>query len=434
MSGTTRKAAPRKIGALSAKAGPALCIAYSGGRPLHVMLPLLDGKLALGRDELIAVGVHDELVSRRHLLARWDGGRFLVSDQGSTNGSFVGGAPLRGEVAATGPVRIGHTIVLCESDGGGEVTSVGGVIAGPKTRALLDRVAMLARAGEGVLLGGETGSGKEVLARHFHESGPCPRGPFVAVNCATVPRELAERLFFGARRGAYSGAVADADGYIQAAAGGTLFLDEVGELEPGVQAKLLRVLETREVQALGANRPQKIDVRVCAATLRDLRDDVAAGRFREDLYFRLGRPELRVPPLRDRPLEIVWLVHQVVQTLARARSLVLTASAELVEACLLRPWPGNVRELQTSVRIAVLNAVERSDHTVEPDDLDDHAGRPLVAQPGAARLSPEVEDALRVENGNVNRAATRLGMSRARLRRLIERNGIDVAALRHPRR
>ena len=141
-----------------------------------------------------------------------------------------------------------------------------------------------------------------------HATAPESNAPFVAVNCAAIPEGLAERLLFGARKGAYSGATADAEGYIQAANRGTLFLDEIAELDPLVQAKLLRVLETREVLPLGASRAKKVDIGICAASHRRLRDEVTAGRFREDLYFRIGRPEVQIPPLRERLDEIPWFV------------------------------------------------------------------------------------------------------------------------------
>src|SRR5262249_18714382 len=155
-------------------------------------------------------------------------------------------------------------------------------------RELEERVAVLSRGGQNVLFIGESGVGKELLAMAYHAAGAGAKAPFVAVNCATIPRELAERLLFGTRRGAYTGAAEDAEGYLAAADGGTLFLDEVGELDPAVQAKLLRFLETGEVLPLGHTRPHKVSVRVCSATLHDLREAVSAGRFRQDLYYRIG--------------------------------------------------------------------------------------------------------------------------------------------------
>jgi transcriptional regulator with PAS, ATPase and Fis domain len=196
----------------------------------------------------------------------------------------------------------------------------------------------------------------------------------VTVNCATIPKDLAERLLFGTVKGAYSGATSDAEGYLQAAHRGTLFLDEVAELEPGIQAKLLRVLETREVVPLGGTRPHPVDIGLCTATLRDLRDAVASGGFREDLYYRIGRPEVHLPPLRERPEEIPFLVEQA------ARSSGSKAGAPLVEACLLRPWPGNIRELSTEVRAAAALAVAEGSDLVEPRHLAPQAGQRILSQ------------------------------------------------------
>ncbi|MFP2913649.1 sigma 54-interacting transcriptional regulator, partial [Pyxidicoccus sp. 3LFB2] len=206
--------------------------------------------------------------------------------------------------------------------------------ARPHLGAVLERVAPAAAAGETLLITGESGTGKELAARAYHQSGPNARGRFVAVNCAAVPASVAERLLFGSRRGAYSGAEADTDGYLQAADKGVLFLDEVAELSPEVQAKLLRVLETREVMALGAFRAQPVDVRVCSATHKDLRAAASAGQFRADLYYRLAQAEVHLPPLRERLEDVPWLLaHALKGTPAPA------LHATYVEACLSRPGP-----------------------------------------------------------------------------------------------
>jgi transcriptional regulator with PAS, ATPase and Fis domain len=189
-----------------------------------------------------------------------------------------------------------------------------------------------------------------------------------------VPQNLAEALLFGARRGAYSGAT-DAEGYVAAADGGTLFLDEVAELDLIVQAKLLRVLETREVLALGATRPKAVRFRLCSASHRDLRDEVTSGRMREDLYFRLGRPELTLPPLRRRPEEVAFLL----ETEARKVAPGLGVHVSLVEACLLRPWPGNIRELLVETRAAAQTALLRGAPRVEARHLSPLAGHAFRA-------------------------------------------------------
>jgi DNA-binding NtrC family response regulator len=424
-------------------ARPGVVIVFSGVRPQCCVLPLTGDAIELGRDELAAAGVPDVKVSRRHIRVEREDERWTVHDLDSKNGTFVDGRPVQTGRRLGAPVlRIGRTIALPVHDhrpfaAPGITVLPGGVVMGPSLRAVHDRAAAIARNGTNLLVLGESGSGKELCAATFHAAGAAAGGPLVAVNCATIPKELAERTLFGARRGAYTGAVADAEGLVQAAHGGTLFLDEIAELEPGVQAKLLRVLETRQVTPIGAVKPTAVDVRVCAATHKDLRAEVVAGRFREDLYFRIGRPELCLPPLRARREEIPFLLDRALGALPRgARA---TAAVELVEACLLRPWPGNVRELLTEATTAAVAAVTAGRDVVSAGDLPEHAGEALQGRaadeaggpPEAPLPEPAaMEAALRAEQGNVARAAARLGLSRSRLRRFIERAGIDVQALR----
>jgi transcriptional regulator with PAS, ATPase and Fis domain len=252
--------------------------------------------------------------------------------------------------------------------------------------------------------------------------------PFVAVNCAAVPEGLAERLLFGARRGAYSGAATDQAGYIQAADGGTLFLDEIAELDLRVQAKLLRVLETREVLPLGATRPEPVELRVCVAAHANLREEVRAERFREDLYYRVGRPEVLIPPLRERVDELSWLIAAEVARVDPA----LKVSVRLVEACALRPWPGNVRELLGEARRAAHRALSAGKAEVGEEELALEAGERLsdrpAKDPGAeARIITLQDDetkiaaALAESGGNVTQAARTLGVHRNQLRRWLSK-------------
>jgi DNA-binding NtrC family response regulator len=313
-----------------------------------------------------------------------------------------------------------------------------GVVVGPFLQRCRQQVVQIAESGESLLLSGGSGSGKELSAKAFHAAAT-PKGPFVAVNCATIQRDLSERILFGARRGAYTGATTDASGLVLSADGGTLFLDEVAELDLNVQAKLLRVLETKEIVPLGAVTPVRVDVRLCAATHKDLREEVVAGRFREDLYFRIGRPELRLPPLRERREEIPWLVDEVVRAFGGAGQKI-SAGADFVEACMLREWPGNVRELIAETKAAARTAASARRALLVATDLQEGAGAPLGRPPESGAPSSraptrmpelaEVDAALREERGNVARAAARLGIARSRLRRFIERRGIDVKTLR----
>jgi DNA-binding NtrC family response regulator len=433
---------------VKAEPAPGLLVVYSAEAPCFHVLLLRKGRLALGRDELAARHVADERVSLDHVEVEHDGALWTVRDQGSTNGTLVDGELVGepGSFRAPRVVRIGRTLLLPIADSAlyalQGLTAKDQRIIGPSMRVVHEQIARVARAGQSLLLTGGSGSGKEVAARVYHEAGGgkgAGARPFVALNCATLQRELSERILFGARRGAYSGAVADAEGLIQSAHGGTLFLDEIAELDASVQAKLLRAIETKEVTPIGALRPETVDFRLCAATHKDLRAEVAAGRFREDLYFRIGRPELRLPSLHERPEEIPWLVHQAVQSVSAAGA-PHAASVELVEACLLRPWPGNVRELLTEVRTAALVAGNRE--AVRDTDLAEQAGldlglAPPTSDPASARVAapastePDpIEAALAAEGGNVSRAAIRLGISRAKVRRFIEKTGLDPVAFR----
>jgi transcriptional regulator with PAS, ATPase and Fis domain len=372
-------------------------------------------------------------------IARERGG-WSVHDLDSRNGTFVDGRPLTAGAWFEGPilVRIGKSLLWAIDDVGpfaGETRRprmAGGPIVGAGLRRAYGEIALAARAGDTLTLRGESGSGKELAARAFHDArhGTSSDAPFVAVNCAAIPEGLAERLLFGARKGSYSGATADADGYVQSADGGTLFLDEIAELDPLVQAKLLRVLETREVMPLGASRSRKVTITVCAASHKPLRDEVAGGRFREDLYFRIARPEVVVPPLRERIDEIPAFV-------ARAAADVdarLSASVGLVERCCLRPWPGNVRELLQEIRRASHAALHDGAVLVDIDHLAAEAGLPLAREPAERAPAPapkaeapqwtddDVRRALAENGGNVRGTARSLGLHRNQVRRWLAKH------------
>jgi two-component system response regulator FlrC len=213
----------------------------------------------------------------------------------------------------------------------------------------------VARTDVTVLIGGPSGTGKEVLARYIHETSLRSTGPFVAFNCACLPESMVEDLLFGHEKGAFTGAVQRFHGYFEQADGGTLFLDEVGELPPNVQAKLLRVLQEREFTPLGSTKPQKTQFRLLAATNRNLKGDVATGRFREDLYYRLNIFPLQLKPLRERPGDIIPLARAMVnkhQYISGAMQLDDSAIAALRAY----DWPGNVRELENVIQRAMVIA------------------------------------------------------------------------------
>jgi transcriptional regulator with GAF, ATPase, and Fis domain len=414
---------------------PGLVAIYSCSTPLFIPIPIAEGPVELGRMTTEGAFLDDERVSRRHVRVEAARERFRVTDLGSRNGTYVDGERVEGSITLEGPrvLRMGRSLLLFVTDVRPferlAVSVRKDIVLGPRLAQVWARITRAAQLGTTLLVTGASGTGKELAARHFHAASPRPEGPFVAVNCASIPAGVAERLLFGARKGAYSGATNDAEGYAQAANGGTLFLDEVGELELGVQPKLLRLLENGEVMPLGAARPQRVDIRVVAATLKDLRSEAAAGRFREDLFYRLGQPEVRLPALRERLEELPWLMQAELGRVTPE----LRPHALLVEACALRVWPGNLRELAHELRQAAQNAIAAGRSIVEATDLEPSAGvalgRASVTAPETpSALKPTDEQILEVlqrEGGNVSRAARALGMHRNQLRRWLTRRGAD---------
>ncbi len=254
----------------------------------------------------------------------------------------------------------------------------GFIATAPRMRELLAQIAKVAAHATGVLLIGESGTGKELLARAVHALSPRRAGPFLAVNCGALPEPLLESLLFGHVRGAFTDAIRDQPGVFAQASGGTLFLDEIGELPGSLQVKLLRVLQERTVQPLGAQAAVKVDVRLVSATLRDLEAEVAAGRFRADLYYRLSIVPLAVPPLRERPEDILPLARYFVHRCAERLRLPVGGLTPAAERALRRHrWPGNVRELENTIeRAAVLGESTLIDLPDLPPELAYAGGEP----------------------------------------------------------
>jgi DNA-binding NtrC family response regulator len=303
--------------------------------------------------------------------------------------------------------------------------ATGLVVRSEPMKTLVAQARRVAQVDATVLLTGESGSGKERIARLVHESSRRQGGPFVGINCAAVPESLLESELFGHARGAFTGAVSERAGLFEAARGGTLLLDEVGELPLAMQAKLLRVLQEREVRRVGENKTRPIDVRLVAATHRDLSAEVKAGRFREDLYFRLKVVALHVPPLRDRPEDIIPLAKvALLEATSRAKVPPKELSAAVSRALLEYRWPGNVRELFNAMERAAVLAERR---TLQPEDLPDEVRRPAPApvSEGASQTLEAIErsailSALSAERGNRAKTAQRLGIGPATLFRKLK--------------
>ncbi len=289
--------------------------------------------------------------------------------------------------------------------------------------------------GTNVLITGESGTGKELVARALHYSSPRAEAPFLPVNCVAVPGELAESIFFGHMRGSFTGATSDRKGCFELADGGTLFLDEIGDMAPALQAKLLRVLEDGEITPIGASRSRRVDVRVVAATNADLESKIAAGAFREDLYFRLARYLVETPPLRERPEDISLMAEHFLAVFASEMGVPTPAlSADALRKLEAYSFPGNVRELKNVIERAV---IESGGEPIEPAHLHviERAPRRLaaasVAPSPAAKLPFNLEEAeqaliqraLHETDGNVVEAARLLGVNRSRIYRRFQQAG-----------
>src|SRR5256885_13580033 len=315
----------------------------------------LDGNLvSLGAHPQNDVHLPDRFVSRYHCRLHGRDGRLWIQDLGSTNGTVVDGARVsEAEIGPGSLVRIGDQVLRVEREYTSDPVLLPGVITrDPVLGAALELLKRAAPSRLPVLIHGESGSGKEVAACAVHELSSRATGPFVPVNCGAIAAEVAEAELFGHERGAFTGAVGSSIGAFGAAEGGTLFLDEIGDLPLALQVKLLRALESGEVKPVGAPRPRRIDVRVVCATHRALRAEVRRGAFREDLYYRLCGVVVRLPPLRERPGDILPLAeHFLAQEGDGVRR---SFSADARAALSIHRWPGNARELRHVVQLAIV--------------------------------------------------------------------------------
>jgi transcriptional regulator with GAF, ATPase, and Fis domain len=402
---------------------------------------LVADQLLIGRDAECEIALDDRALSRRHaVLTR---APVSVRDLDSTNGIRLGTRILRGGEAA--PLVLGDTFhigpfsfVLVAASSAEPSSHRSGrerlVVDDPTPAGVSSFVREIARSGINVLIQGETGVGKDVLASTLHAlSGRT--GPLSSVNCAALSESLLESELFGHEKGAFTGALATKPGLLEASSGGTIFLDELGEMPLPIQAKLLRAVEAREVRRIGSTRSIAIDIRIIAATNRELSAEVVAGRFREDLYFRLDGVTLRIPPLRQRTWAIgplaLRFIAEAGQRLGRPE---VSASPELIAALAAHEWPGNVRELKATIDRAVLLArgtelaprhlafSERRAATATepavpapeptPRDSDDE---PVFLDAAQRAERARIVAALENNAGNQTRTAKALGISRSSL-------------------
>ena len=301
----------------------------------------------------------------------------------------------------------------------------------PRMREIFATVSLVAKTDVTVLVQGESGTGKELVARAVHQKSRRRHAPFVPINCGAIPETLLESELFGHEKGAYTGAHVQRKGKLEQADNGTVFLDEIGEMSLPLQVKLLRFLQERQIERLGGKQLIAVDTRVIAATNKDLKVEIAAGRFREDLYFRLSVVTVPLPPLRERGEDVGMLANVFLRQNCQQYRRRLQFSPEALGAIAQYQWPGNIRELQNAIQRATILARGRA---IEPSDL----GIPPLAAPPRTSLREArnrverqvVVDALIRTRGNISRAATELGISRPALHDLLDKHQIDSKELR----
>ena len=408
-----------------------------------------------GRRQLV-LQLPDRWMSREHARLMRAGEQWMLEDVNSKNGLRVNDVPrTRGWLADGDLIELGRTLLLFrEVDAGPALAPEASTGEPPPpvpgfatmTRGLteeLEKLARVARTSVPVVVEGETGTGKELLARAYHVLSEWP-GAFVAVNCGALPDTLVQSELFGYRKGAFSGATEDRPGLIRSAERGTLFLDEIGELPLPSQASLLRVLQESEVLPVGGTRPLAVDLRVVAATNRDLGRMAREGTFRSDLLARLSGLRLWIPPLRERREDLGLLVAELLRRLVPpgARGPSLTPAA--ARALFLHDWPRNVRELEHCLALAVALSPESIDLEHLPPEL--RRAPSVPASPAPAPVAPRASTAdperttdsgreellalLREHHGNVSRVAQALGTSRAQVHRLLKRHGLEPDSFR----
>jgi DNA-binding NtrC family response regulator len=397
--------------------------------------PLGTDSLLVGSAGDVDLVLHDPTVSARHAEIAFGPRGYQVRDLGAKNGVLVGNVRVERAPLADGQrLRLGSTVLAVRALGRTLTVPLarpgrfGGLVAvSLKMRAVVATLARLAESDITLLLEGETGTGKEVAAQAVHAAGDRAAGPFVAFDCGAVSPALMVSELFGHEKGAFSGAAGRRDGLFAEADGGTLFLDEIGELPVELQRVLLRAIETRSARRVGASREERHDVRIIAATHRNLAEEVRAGRFRQDLFFRLTAARVRLPALRERPEDIPALADRF------AAQAGIALSPELLAVLGAHAWPGNVRELRNTIeRAAVMGALPelgaaRGDLGLRRCVVDGPRLVPLTearALAGDAFERAYLEEALERADGNLSRAAELAGVSRQMVTRLAAKHGL----------
>ena len=411
------------------------------GPDLGATREIVNSTLRVGSSSDNDLALTDNTVSRRHCAIEPVASGVRIRDEGSTNGVFIANVRVF-DVLVDGPVQVclGDSVLmvepLAEKVAREQFVSErfhGLLGQSARMRELFADLARIAPTDMTVLIEGETGSGKELVAESVHAASERNQGAFVVFDCSAVAPTLAESELFGHERGAFTGAVASRPGVFEQADGGTIFLDELGELPKDLQPKLLRVLERREVRRLGSQRTVSVDVRLIAATNRNLAAEVQRGNFREDLYFRLAAARVRVPPLRDRMDDLPLLVEHFLGRAKPPRS-VADIPASVWALFNAHRWPGNVRELSNAVQrfMVTPERVLSGDSDLEPRPAAPPSSTEPVQPLRTARreASEAFERAylmhlLERSEGNVTRAAAMAEVSRQMVQKLMRKHGVD---------